>query len=49
MNKSSKNGMSIEDQESLNKMKNSVRLVNRHCSFGMLWKRPLAARQQTNG
>jgi len=31
--------MSIEDQESLNKMKNSVRLVNGHYSVGMLWKR----------
>ena len=38
MNKSSKKGMSIEDQESLNKMKNSVRLVNGHYSVGMLWK-----------
>ena len=38
MNKSSKKGMSIENQESLNKMKNSVRLVNGHYSVGMLWK-----------
>ena len=38
MNKSSKKGMSIEDQESFNKMKNSVRLVNGHYSVGMLWK-----------
>ena len=38
MNKSSKKGMSIEDQESLNKMKNSVRLVNGHYSVGILWK-----------
>ena len=38
MSKSSKKGMSIEDQESLNKMKNSVRLVNGHYSVGMLWK-----------
>ena len=38
MNKSSKKGMSIEDQESLNKMNNSVRLVNGHYSVGMLWK-----------
>lgn len=30
INKSSKKGMSIEDLESLNKMKNSVRLVNGH-------------------
>ena len=30
MNKSSKKGMSIGDQESLNKMNNSVRLVNGH-------------------
>ena len=38
MNKSSKKGMSVEDQESLNKMKNSVRLVNGHYEVGMLWK-----------
>ena len=38
MNKSSKKGMSIEDQESFNKMKNSVRLVNGHYSVEMLWK-----------
>jgi len=38
MNKSSKKGMSIEDQESLNKMKNSVRPVNGRYSVGMLWK-----------
>jgi len=38
MNKSSKKGLSIEDQESLNKMKNSVRLVNGHYLVGMLWK-----------
>ena len=38
MNKSSKKGMSIEDQELLNKMENSVRLVNGHYSVGMLWK-----------
>ena len=38
MNKSSRKGMSFEDRESLNKMKNSVCLVNGHYSVGMLWK-----------
>jgi len=38
MNKSSKKGMSIEDQEPLNKLKNSVCVVNGHYSVGMLWK-----------
>lgn len=38
MNNSSKKGMSIEDRESLNKMKNSVCLVNGHYSEVMLWK-----------
>ena len=38
MNKSSRKGMSVEDRESLNKMKNSVCLVNGHYSVGMLWK-----------
>ena len=38
MNKSSKKGMSVEGQESLNKMTNSVRLVNGHYEVGMLWK-----------
>ena len=38
MNKSSKKGMSIEDLDSLNKMKNSVRLVNGHYEVGMLSK-----------
>ena len=30
--------MSIEDQKSLDKMKNSVRLVNGQYEVGMLWK-----------
>ena len=38
MNKSSRKGMSVEDPESLKKMKNSVCLVNGHYSVGMLWK-----------
>ena len=38
MNKSSSKGMSVEDRESLNNMKNSVCLVNGHYSVGMLWK-----------
>ena len=41
MNKNSRKGMSVEDRESLDKMKNSVCLIdlkNGHYSVGMLWK-----------
>ena len=38
MYKSSKKGMSVEDRESWNKMKNSVCLVNGHYSVGMFLK-----------
>ena len=48
MNKSSKKGMSIEDQESLNKVNNSVRLVNGHYSVGMLWKSEDLSCQKTD-
>ena len=38
MNRSSKKGMSIEDQEALKRMGNSVRVVGGHYEVGMLWK-----------
>ena len=38
MNRSSKNGMSIEDQGALKRMENSVCVVGGHYEVGMLWK-----------
>ena len=38
MNRSSKKVMSIEDQEALKRMENSVRIVDGHHEIGMLWK-----------
>ena len=38
MNRSSKKGMSVEDQEALKGMKGSVRVVEGHYEIGMLWK-----------
>ena len=38
MNRSSKKGMSIEDQEAVKRMGNSVRLLGGHYEVGMLWK-----------
>ena len=38
MNRSSKKGMSIEDQEALKRMESSVRVVEGHYEIGMLWK-----------
>ena len=38
LNRSSKNGMSIEDQGALKRMENSVCVVGGHYEVGMLWK-----------
>ena len=38
MNRSSKKGMSIKDQEALKIMENSVCVVGGHYEVGMLWK-----------
>ena len=38
MNRSSKKGMSIKDQEALKRMENSVCVVGGHYEVGMLWK-----------
>ena len=38
MNRSSKKAMSVEDQEALKRMENSVRVVDGHYEAGMLWK-----------
>ena len=38
MNRSSKKGMSIKDQEALKRMENSVFVVGGHYEDGMLWK-----------
>ena len=38
MNRSSKKAMSVEDQEALKRMENSVRVVDGHYEVGMLWK-----------
>ena len=38
MNRSSKKGMSIKDQEALKRMENLVCVVGRHYEAGMLWK-----------
>ena len=38
MNRSSKKGMSIKDQEALKRMENSVCVVGGHYEIGMLWK-----------
>ena len=51
MNRSSKKAMSVEDQEALKRMENSVQIVDGHYEIGMLWKSvtPLAAKQKANG
>ena len=38
MNRSSKKKMSVEDQEALKRMENSVCVVGGHYEVGMLWK-----------
>ena len=38
MNRSSKKTMSVEDQEALKRMENSVQIVDGHYEIGMLWK-----------
>ena len=38
MNRSSKKAMSVEDQEALKRMENSVQIVDGHYEIGMLWK-----------
>ena len=38
MTRSSKKAMSVEDQETLKTMENSVRIVDGHYEIGMLWK-----------
>ena len=38
MNRSSKKGMSIKDQEAKKRMENSVCVVGGHYEVGMLWK-----------
>ena len=38
MNRSSKKGMSVKDQEAKKRMENSVCVVGGHYEVGMLWK-----------
>ena len=38
MNRSSKKAMSVEDQEALKRIENSVCVVDGHYEIGMLWK-----------
>ena len=38
MKRSSKKALSVEDQEALNRMEISVRVVDSHYEIGMLWK-----------